>query len=131
MMAIREATRKDFKRYVPEQLGVFDPFLRVTPEPWIGFADEAFCCAWGLIPPTILSDNAYLWVYTNEALKGNEFYFIRQSQRWLKAMLEIYPSIYGHAHMDAAQSIRWIKLCGGVFEDFPVDELLRFRIRKP
>ena len=76
---------------------------------WVGLADGAVACIWGVIPPTLLSNQCYLWLYTTEALKGNEFRFARHSQMVVADILKEYPEVIGHVKAGADRSIRWLK----------------------
>ena len=96
---------------------------------WIGQLDHVLVCAWGLIPPTLLSTTAYLWLFTTEAVKEHQFLFIRQSQRAMEEMLKLYPCIVGHVSIDNPQAFRWIKWLGASFGE-PEGRLVPFVIRK-
>lgn len=129
VVAKSQAEVKEIVKQIPNHQA-FDPFLSSTPEMWVGYdGEDRLVCVWGLIPPTLMSDRAYLWLYTTEALQGNEFSFIRHSQRWLEEALKEWPVIFGHTDMTATQSIRWIKLCGGVYGE-PEGGLVPFVIRR-
>lgn len=95
---------------------------------WIGLADGALVCIWGLIAPTLLSDRAYLWLYTTRALDDNTFLFVRWSQRMIELMLREYPTIAGHVVSDNADGKRWLGWLGAKFgeRDGP---LMPFEIR--
>jgi len=101
-------------------------FLNST-ELWVGYKDNQLVCCWGLIPPYLLADQAYLWLYTTPALSGNEFPFVRHSQKAVAKMLEKYPTIVGHAAVDTPRSRAWLRWLGASFEDGP---LVPFIIRK-
>jgi hypothetical protein len=94
-----------------------------------GFVDEDLVCIWGLIPPTLLSERAYIWLYTTPALEGNEFVFVRNSQRIIAKALEHFPSIHGHVHANNTQARKWIKWLGASFKEREGD-LIPFVIRK-
>lgn len=96
---------------------------------WVGFVDNECVCVFGLIPPTLLSDQAYLWLHTTEALKTHEFLFIRHSQRFIEQALELFPSIIGVTKPDNAKAIRWLKWLGATFNGSG-DKFLSFEIRK-
>ena len=66
---------------------ILDNCMRMTSSMWAGLVSGEFVCAWGLIPPTILSDRAYLWLYTKESIEPHEFLFIRYSQIAIQEML--------------------------------------------
>jgi len=74
-------------------------------------------CLWGLIPPTLCSDRAYLWLYTTEAAQEHEFILVRRSQIEVQEMLEEYPLIVGHCEISETRSIRWLRWLGAKFGD--------------
>lgn len=82
---------------------------------WAGFIDGRLACIWGVIPPTLMSHQAYLWLYTTDVIKGHEFVLVRHSQLVIEQILEEYPSIVGHALMGADKSIKWLKWLGAKF----------------
>ena len=86
---------------------------------------------WGLIPPTILSDNAYLWLLTTNIIAEHKFLFIRYSQRWVEDVLKIYPVLTGNVRIDNEPAKQWIKWLGAVFYESD-GNMIRFTIsRKP
>lgn len=113
----------------PEDQATFRRCFLTSTELWIGFKDQDLVCVWGLVPPTLLADYAYLWLYTTPHLAGNEFYFVRHSQRAVENMLERYPIIVGHAAVHTEQSLRWLKWLGAVFKERE-GKLIPFNIRK-
>jgi len=95
---------------------------------WLGTFDEKIVAAWGLIPPTLMSDRAYLWLFTTKHFDGHEFIFIRHSQRAVRAMLEEFPTIVGHGIVGADKSLRWLRWLGAEFSD-PQGDFLPFTIK--
>ncbi len=102
--------------------------LAMTNDLWIGYAEDQLLAAWGLIPPTLLSDRAYLWLYTTPHVGDHTFVFVRQSQRAIENMLKLYPIIEGHTKADAPDSIRWLKWLGAQYGQ-PNGNLIPFEIR--
>jgi hypothetical protein len=96
---------------------------------WAGFINNRLACIWGVIPPTLMSSQAYLWLYTTDVIKGHEFILVRHSQLVIDQILEEYPSIVGHALMGADKSIRWLKWLGAKFGD-PQGTGIPFRITR-
>lgn len=96
---------------------------------WAGFVDNECVCVVGLIPPTLLSDQAYLWLHTTPALKAHKFLFVRHSQRFIEAALELFPSIIGVTKPDNVKTIRWLKWLGATFNGRG-EAYLSFEIRK-
>ena len=82
---------------------------------WAGFIRGKLACIWGVIPPSLMSDQAYLWLNTTEVLKGHEFIFVRHSQRVFEELLEEYPSVVGHVIIGADKAYRWLRWLGAEF----------------
>lgn len=102
--------------------------LALTTDLWVGSFDGILLAAWGLIPPTLLADRAYLWLYTTPHVGDHTFVFVRQSQRALEYMLKLYPIIEGHTQADAGDSIRWLKWLGAEYGT-PIGKLIPFQIK--
>lgn len=94
---------------------------------WIGYVGEIPVCAWGLVPPTFLSDSAYLWLYSTDAVDEYKFLFVRHSQLIMEEMKKLYPVIYGVCALSQPKSIRWIKWLGGEF-GYPGESHIPFMI---
>ena len=82
---------------------------------YIGCADGHIACVWGLIPPTLLSDRAYLWLFTTKHLDQHVFLLVRHSQRMIQFMLEEFPIIVGHCQINNHKAIRWLRWLGADF----------------
>lgn len=100
-----------------EDNGVWQRWLAATSNTWVGLVEGEIACMWGIVPPTLLSSRCYLWLFTTEALKGNEFIFIRRSQRWVEGLLNDFSEIIGHVRVGQDQSIRWLRLLGAKFHE--------------
>lgn len=133
---IKKASRAEIGRLISsgscgslgeDEVTALNRCLRSTARLWLGFADDQFVCMWGLIPPTLLSQEAYLWLLSTEAVKEHEFIFVRNSQLAIEGMLKEFPIIVGHVAIGAKRSIRWIKWLGGVLGE-PEGKLISFRI---
>ena len=95
---------------------------------WVGMDDGKVAAFWGIMLPTLISDRAYLWLYTTPALDNHKFVFVRQSQVWIKETLKEFPLIVGHALVGEDKSIRWLKWLGAKFLH-PEGRLIPFEIR--
>lgn len=93
-----------------------------------GYIDGDLACVWGLIPPTLLSSTAYLWLLTTEIVAEHKFLFVRHSQRYVKEALRIYPEIVGDAIVGNLSAIRWLRWLGAEFSE-PVFGRIPFVIR--
>lgn len=94
---------------------------------WVVTADGKIGACWGVIPPTLMSDTAYLWFYNTENFKEHTFLFVRHSQRAIAEVLKSYPRIVGHCMVGRNESIRWLRWLGAVFGT-PEDQLIPFTI---
>jgi hypothetical protein len=103
-------------------------FLYQSIWTWVGTDDDEVLCYMGLIPPTLLSDRAYLWLRITEAIPEHVFVFVRYSQRVIAEMLQDFPVIAGHCEASATKSIRWLKWLGADF-GVPEGRLVPFTIR--
>lgn len=103
-------------------------YCQTLGEVYTGYIDGQFSCCWGLIPPSFLSTQAYLWMWAPEPMK-HQFVFIRQSQIQIKKMLERYDEIVGHCAIGARSSKRWLQWLGAEFS-VPEGNLATFVIRK-
>ena len=82
---------------------------------WAGFIRGELACIWGVIPPSLMSDQAYAWLNTTEVLKGHEFIFVRHSQMVFDELLEEYPSVVGHVVIGSDKAYRWLRWLGAEF----------------
>ena len=105
-----------------------DRFIKCSPVLWQGSKDGRVMCIWGLMPPTMLDNYAYMWLQIIEPIGDFEFVLVRHSQRAIAKALEDYPTIHGHCEPGNARAIRWIKWLGGVF-GHPEAGLLPFTIK--
>lgn len=80
---------------------------------WVGKADGVEVCAVGLIPVTILSDMALLWLTHTHLCEQHPLRFARWSLRVMKEAKALYPSIYGVCVRPA--SMAWLKWLGAEF----------------
>lgn len=109
------------------ELRRFQQFVLVSQAIWYSEIEGEFIGMWGVIPPTLLSDHAYMWVYTNEKVKDHQFVFIRHSQIAIAKVLEEWKIVHGHAVAGQDKSIRWLKWLGAKFGE-PEGELIPFTI---
>jgi hypothetical protein len=99
-------------------------------EVYAGYVDDEMVCCWGLIPPSFLSMEAYLWMWCAGDAVTHHFVFIRQSQIQVRRMLERYETINGHCKLGNRRAMRWLKWLGAEFADYPEDGRLTFTIRR-
>ena len=119
------ASRGD--RITPEEVRNLDSCLSLATHIWVGTLNGAIVCAWGLIPPSLLAEEAYLWLYHTALVEEHKFLFVRYSQIMMEEMLQVYPVIVGVTDRNSASSIRWLKWLGAEFTDNG-DDYIPFRI---
>lgn len=116
--SIRELSKPEAVKVIYEHgFNVVDGFselamqecLNATSRTWVGVAEDRVACMWGVVIPSLLSNRAYLWLSTTDALIGNEFRFARHSQMVVQSLLEQYPEVIGHVRAGHDRSIRWLK----------------------
>ncbi len=95
---------------------------------YAGFIDDNFVCCWGLIPGSFVSNQAYLWMWSQGPIT-HQFTFIRRSQIQVQEMLKRYPTIIGHCKRSSRSAQRWLKWLGAEFEPATGD-ILSFTIRR-
>jgi hypothetical protein len=90
---------------------------------WIGEIEGKVVAVWGLMPPTILSDIAYLWLYATKDARLHMLTFIRQSRGIIKLMLDQFPTLVGHCKIENLRGQRWLRWLGAEFGD-PINGLI-------
>lgn len=99
-----------------KEAGILEFCQSLSIEVWTGYVEGKLVCCWGLIPPTLLSNQAYLWMHSTPAIRDHQFLLVRHSQRIIEKMLEQYERIVGDCLRDAEDSIRWLKWLGAEFD---------------
>lgn len=101
---------------------------------WVGLIDNKVACIWGVALPTILSDRAYLWLWSSDVVKDHPFVFVRRAQIVIKELLGEYEYVVGvvdTSDSNAHNSVRWLKLLGAKFGEPSDGGLIPFQIRRP
>jgi hypothetical protein len=113
----------------PKEARIIDHCHNLSYTTWVGYNNESLICAWGIIPPTVLSDEVYLWLHTTQAINTNQFLFVRHSQIFIEKILREYKAVTGHVRIGARHSQRWLKWLGAEFGP-PKGNMLTFRIER-
>ena len=82
----------------------------------------------GLLPPTILSPSAYIWMHETQAIARHKMWFARQAKSFLANMFKLYDNISGNCF--ATRGPRWVESLGGEFID-KSGPVTSFIFRKP
>lgn len=109
---IIDVIRRSTVRDVPHSKDVLRVYILNSIEFWVGKVDGEIACVFGLIPPSLLADSAYLWLLTTDVVDANTFLFIRHSRRWIENNLKRYKCINGHVLPDNKKAKRWLRLLG-------------------
>jgi hypothetical protein len=113
-----------------EESNTLEQYLTFSQRLYIGAVDGKLVCAWGLIPPSLLSDQAYLWLFSTEAVEEYKFLFVRNSQKAVQEMLKEYSVITGFCEIGNDRSIRWLRWLGAKFGEPVNAKMVPFEIRK-
>lgn len=98
---------------------------------WIGLYDGVIGCVWGVVHPTLLSNRAYFWLYTNDKMVlEHQFVFIRGSQIVLEDLLTRYETIYGEVEAKYPRAKRWLQWMGAKFSKREYSNVVDFEIRR-
>lgn len=108
---------------------ILDFCQTMSGELWNGFIDDEYICTWGLVPPTVFSTQAYIWMYATPAVRNHQFLFIRRSQIVIEGLLERYESLIGHCFIESHSSRKWLRFLGAEFGE-PNGNIVPFTIRR-
>ena len=125
---IADIVRRSPVSHVPGAERTLAECMRRSIEVRYGMLDGEVACMWGLIPPTLLSEAAYLWLLTTDIVAEHKFLFVRHSQRYVEEALCTFPTIIGDVVAGNDQALRWLKWLGAEFL-VPVDGRIPFTIR--
>lgn len=112
-----------------KQMEMLEWCQKMSAEVWSGWASGELIAIWGLIPPSLLSNQAYLWMHSTEAVRDHTFMLVRYSQRVMDVMLDRYETINGHCLTSASDSRHWVRWLGGEFGE-PQGNVIPFTIRR-
>jgi len=134
--SIREATMKDLRdmcasvKMSARDCDIMERWYRNSSHDWAGFWDDKIACVYGVMSPSLMSDEAYLWLITNDLVKDHAFTFVRHSQIVVKELLKSYGLIRGHVQVGQINSIQWLEWLGvKLMRHEIVNDLIPFRIR--
>jgi hypothetical protein len=126
---LREVLRRSPVAEMPGAEAILDQCVLRSREIYYGLVDDEVACVWGLIPPTLLSNTAYLWLLTTDIISENKFLFIRHSQRYIEKALEVWPIIVGDVLASNGPARKWLGWLGAEFSP-EINGYLKFVIRK-
>ena len=126
---LSEVLRRADVTLTAREAKIIDYCHSMSETTWVGYNGGKLICAWGIIPPSLLSQEVYLWLHTTEAVNTSQFLFVRHSQLFVRRLLREYSAVVGHVRVDAAGSRKWLKWLGATFSPAR-NGFLNFRIEK-
>lgn len=98
---------------------------------WAGFWDGEIACVYGVMSPSLMSDEAYLWLLTNDLVRDHAFTFVRHSQIVIRELLKEYNVIHGHVLRGQINSIQWLEWLGvKLRRSETVNDLIPFNLKR-
>jgi hypothetical protein len=91
------------------------------------FYDDELLGFYGLVPHTIFSDSANIWLYHTPKVSNHPIAFARRSRSVIKDMLELYPRILGFCATQSAAF--WVDWCGADWLT-PINGIRIFEFRR-
>lgn len=82
--------------------------LNNSSDAWVAYVGETVVGFSGVIPPTLLSDVAYFWLYTTRHFPANRVACTRISRRLVSDALGRYPVLVGHCTKRSERWLRWL-----------------------
>lgn len=125
----RTAELIKFEGFEPGDATALRICLNMSEVVYSASVDGHGAALWGLVPPSILSERAYLWLHSTDVANDHPFLMARYSRMIVEEMLEEHPILIGHCHIDDARAHRWLKWLGAEF-GFPDGKRIPFTIRK-
>ncbi len=113
---VRDIVRRSPVAHIPGAEDILRDCMHRSVEVRAGLVDGEVACMWGLIPPTLLSDTAWLWLLTTDIVAEHKFLFIRHSQRYIEEALKEFPNIVGDVMIDNRPAQRWLRWLGAEFQ---------------
>lgn len=107
-------------------------WFRSSDEVWIGKVDDKIACAFGIVAPSFISNEAYLWLIHTDLVEAHKFLFIRHSQLFIEGLLRDWSMIKGHVAVGNSSGRRWLEWLGAeFFPNLSLDNnFVPFSIRK-
>jgi hypothetical protein len=112
---VTDLVRRSEVAEVPNVRRKLHQWLRMSEEVWVGLYDDKVACVWGLVPPTVISDRAHLWLLTTDIVREHKFLFVRKSQLVIEDALKRYSALVGQVQLGNRAAKRWLEWLGAEF----------------
>lgn len=110
----------------PRDKQIFE-YCAVSGEVWAGYVDDTLVACWGIIPPSFLAEEAYLWML--DLPVRHPIILARYSREVISTLLERWSAIHGHCLAETEDSCRWLRWLGAEFGT-PEKGFVPFTIRR-
>lgn len=86
--------------------------LRMTPEPWSGFANGELVCMFGIAPLTLLGDVGLPWLLGSHNLPQYARRFLRLNRHYMACVKQDYRLLVNYVDARNSVAIRWLGWLG-------------------
>lgn len=100
-------------------------YCSISGHVWAGWVNGELEAVWGVIPPSFLSEDAYLWLWNLPV--RHPLLLARYSRKVIATLHERWPNLHGHCHLGSS-SFRWLLWLGAEFSQ-PQADLVPFQLR--
>lgn len=114
----------------PEAQGIMETFLRRSAHTFVGSVDGKVAAVYGLITPSLMSDQCYMWLLTTDLCNEHKFLLIRHSEVVIEGVLKHYTKIIGQTSAADTKAIRWLKWLGATYHFPEGKKLVPFSITR-
>ena len=102
-------------RSIPGSEDQLRSYMFRSAEVWVGYINHKVACVIGIIGPTLLSDQGYIWMLHTDTVEEHQFIFVRRSQLWVEKLMQRYQTVSGHCKADNESGQRWLRWLGAEF----------------
>lgn len=110
----------------PREQQIFE-HCALAGEIWTGWVTGELEACWGVVPPSFMSDEAYLWFWHLPI--RHPILLARYSREVISTLHERWSVLHGHCKINSPSSQRWLKWLGAEF-GAPQDEVVSFVLRR-
>lgn len=89
--------------------------VQVSPFSFVALHDGVPLCVFGVLPDSVLSPRARLWMLGTEEINFTKKDFVKTCRMVVKGLLDIYPVLYNTVYAKYPQAIRLLQFLGATF----------------
>lgn len=87
---------------------------RLSLHCWAGLVDDDLACVFGVTPVSMISGIGSPWMLGTPTLVKHGRVLVRETPRYIHAMLKAFPILQNHVHARNTVSVRWLRRLGFV-----------------